>query len=80
MNDLTRFAEIRGRLNPSQREAFREAVAAKYRSDTSVSIRSLGDETGRSYGMIHRTLTAAGVELRSRGGSHPKRDEKRAAI
>lgn len=33
-----------------------------------VSIRGIMTELGRSYGGVHRALTAAGVQLRSRGG------------
>lgn len=33
------------------------------------SIRSLAEETGRSYGFVHRMLTESGVELRGRGGA-----------
>ncbi|MDX2701125.1 hypothetical protein Sipo8835_16120 [Streptomyces ipomoeae] len=76
--DLTHFAKIKGRFTPSQQAAFRKAVVARYRSDTGVSIRTLCEETGRSYGMVHRTLTKAGVTMRPRGGRHPKRTTKRA--
>lgn len=36
-----------------------------------VSIRRLAEETGRSYGFIHRILVEAGVTLRSRGRVDP---------
>mgnify|MGYP001436628772 CR=1 FL=1 len=36
--------------------------------DSGASIRALAQETGRSYGGVHRLLTDAGVTFRSRGG------------
>ncbi len=33
------------------------------------SIRALAEETGRSYGFVHRMLTESGVQLRGRGGA-----------
>ncbi len=33
------------------------------------SIRDLANETGRSYGFVHRILVDSGVKLRSRGGA-----------
>lgn len=78
--DLTHFAEIKGRFTTSQQTAFRKAVAARYVNDTSVSIRTLCEETGRSYGLIHKTLTKEGVALRPRGGRHPKRNQKRTVV
>ncbi|WEP00044.1 helix-turn-helix domain-containing protein [Streptomyces sp. FXJ1.172] len=33
------------------------------------SIRALAEDTGRSYGFVHRILTEAGVSLRNRGGA-----------
>jgi predicted transcriptional regulator len=33
------------------------------------SIRALAEETGRSYGFVHRILTENEVALRSRGGA-----------
>ena len=33
------------------------------------SIRALAEETGRSYGFVHRILTENEVNLRSRGGA-----------
>lgn len=37
------------------------------------SIREIADESGRSYGFVHRVLNEAGVELRGRGGAVTKR-------
>ena len=33
------------------------------------SIRALAEETGRSYGFVHRILTESDVNLRGRGGA-----------
>ncbi|MFD8919602.1 helix-turn-helix domain-containing protein [Streptomyces sp. NPDC059569] len=33
-----------------------------------LSIRAIRDETGRSFGFVHRMLSEAGVDFRSRGG------------
>ena len=38
-----------------------------------VSIRALAEETGRSYGFVHRVLNEAGVTLRPRGGPRRRR-------
>ncbi|MFI9271899.1 helix-turn-helix domain-containing protein [Kitasatospora sp. NPDC052896] len=48
--------------------AAREKLAAdlKKKYDSGASIRALAEETGRSYGFVHRMLTASGVKLRSR--------------
>jgi DNA-directed RNA polymerase specialized sigma24 family protein len=36
------------------------------------SIRAIAADTGRSYGAVHATLTAAGIPLRKRGGRAAK--------
>lgn len=48
----------------------RDKVAAdlKTRYEAGASIRALAEETGRSYGGVHRLLADAGVQFRSRGG------------
>lgn len=40
-----------------------------------VSIRTLAESTGRSYGFVHRLLTEAGTPLRSRGGDTRRRPD-----
>ncbi|MFF7858628.1 helix-turn-helix domain-containing protein [Streptomyces sp. NPDC007904] len=40
--------------------------------DSGASIRALAEETGRSYGGVHRLLEGAGATFRSRGGA-PRR-------
>lgn len=49
----------------------RDKLAAdlKKKYDQGRSIRALAEETGRSYGFVHRMLSETGVTLRGRGGS-----------
>lgn len=49
----------------------REKLAAdlKKKYDGGASIRALAEETGRSYGFVHRMLSESGVALRGRGGA-----------
>lgn len=42
----------------------------KKKYEKGVSIRQLADESGRSYGFIHRVLSEGGVTLRPRGGAN----------
>ncbi|MCU7822293.1 MULTISPECIES: helix-turn-helix domain-containing protein [Streptomycetaceae] len=51
--------------------AAREKLAAdlKKKYDSGASIRALAEETGRSYGFVHRMLSESGVNLRGRGGA-----------
>ncbi|QKV95662.1 hypothetical protein HUT19_31195 [Streptomyces sp. NA02950] len=51
--------------------AAREKLAAdlKKKYDSGASIRALAEETGRSYGFVHRMLSESGVSLRGRGGA-----------
>ncbi|KOG73450.1 transcriptional regulator [Kitasatospora aureofaciens] len=51
--------------------AVREKLAAdlKEKYDSGASIRALAEETGRSYGFVHRVLSESGVTLRGRGGA-----------
>jgi predicted transcriptional regulator len=45
------------------------ATELKRKYTGGASIRALAEETGRSYGFVHRMLTESGVELRGRGGA-----------
>ncbi len=56
--------------------ADRDKLAAdlKKKYDAGASIRALAEETGRSYGGVHRLLEDAGATFRSRGGA-PRRPE-----
>lgn len=49
----------------------RDKLAADLRKEyeSGASIRALAEQTGRSYGFVHRVLTEAEVALRGRGGA-----------
>lgn len=53
--------------------AARETLAAQLKTayDGGASIRTLANNTGRSYGFVHRILTETGATLRGRGGATP---------
>ncbi|HVE27976.1 MAG TPA: helix-turn-helix domain-containing protein [Sporichthya sp.] len=55
------------RVTGSARERLAADLKKKYSQGR--SIRSLAEETGRSYGFVHRMLTESGVTLRGRGGA-----------
>ncbi|NJQ07779.1 hypothetical protein HCN56_19865 [Streptomyces lonarensis] len=59
--------------------AAREELAAdlKRKYESGASIRALAEETGRSYGFVHRMLRESEVNLRGRGGA--TRGKKSAA-
>jgi predicted transcriptional regulator len=55
------------RITGAERSKMAGELAKKYKAGASV--RELAEETGRSYGAIHRLLTGdAGLILRPRGG------------
>jgi len=55
------------RVTGQARDRLASDLKKKY--DQGRSIRSLAEETGRSYGFVHRMLTESGVTLRGRGGA-----------
>jgi predicted transcriptional regulator len=55
------------RVTGQARDRLASDLRKKY--DQGRSIRSLAEETGRSYGFVHRMLTESGVTLRGRGGA-----------
>jgi hypothetical protein len=55
------------RVTGSARERLAADLKKKYSQGR--SIRALAEETGRSYGFVHRMLTESGVTLRGRGGA-----------
>lgn len=65
--------EATGKLKPGTRitGADRSELAGELtkKYTNGASIRALAEETGRSYGFIHRILTENDVTLRSRGGA-----------
>lgn len=65
MSDTFVWPEPRKRLGPQHQE--RIATELRKRYDDGSSIRALAEESGRSYGFVHRSLTASGVMFRPRG-------------
>lgn len=63
------------RVTGPQRNKLAADLRKKY--DGGKSIRSIAEETGRSYGFVHRLLSESGVSLRSRGGA--TRSKKKVA-
>ena len=55
------------RITGSDRSKLASELKKKYTSGS--SIRALAEETGRSYGFVHRVLSETGVTLRGRGGA-----------
>jgi hypothetical protein len=62
-------AELRkgSRVTGTARERLAADLKKKYSQGR--SIRALAEETGRSYGFVHRMLSESGVTLRGRGGA-----------
>lgn len=67
MSDDFTWPEPRKRLKPEQQERVTSELRKKY--DAGASIRALAEESGRSYGYVHRRLYESGVSFRSRGGN-----------
>ena len=63
------------RVTGTAREQLATDLKSKY--ENGESIRALAQETGRSYGFVHRMLSESGVTLRGRGGA--TRGKARAA-
>lgn len=63
MSELRKGARITG----NERSKLAGELKKKYTGGA--SIRSLAEETNRSYGFVHRMLTESGVQLRGRGGA-----------
>lgn len=59
------------RISGSQRDALTEKLLKQY--EKGASIRELANETGRSYGFVHRILVDGGATLRGRGGATRKK-------
>jgi hypothetical protein len=58
----------RVRITGAAREKLARELRRKY--EKGASLRGLAEQTGRSYGFVHRILTDRGVTLRGRGGNH----------
>lgn len=63
MADLKKGSRITG----GDRERLASDLRKKY--DSGASIRTLAEQTGRSYGFVHRILSESGTSLRGRGGA-----------
>jgi predicted transcriptional regulator len=63
MDKVTKGARITG----AERERLASTLRKNY--DNGASLRALAEQTGRSYGFVHRVLTDTGVTLRGRGGA-----------
>lgn len=55
------------RITGTDRSKLAGELKKKY--SQGASIRALAEETGRSYGFVHRILTENEVQLRGRGGA-----------
>ncbi len=63
MTQLTKGIRVTG----GDRDTLAKTLKTKYESGA--SIRALAEESGRSYGFVHRILSEAGASLRGRGGA-----------
>ena len=59
------------RVTGGDRTSLSDQLKKKYEGGS--SIRALAEETGRSYGFVHRILSESGATLRGRGGATRKK-------
>lgn len=59
------------RVTGGERDKLSATLRRKY--DGGSSIRDLAEQTGRSYGFVHRILGESGATLRGRGGATRRR-------
>jgi hypothetical protein len=59
------------RVTGGDRDTLSDQLKTKYAGGA--SIRALAEESGRSYGFVHRILSEAGAPLRGRGGATRKK-------
>ncbi|GAA4657599.1 helix-turn-helix domain-containing protein [Kineococcus glutinatus] len=64
---MTETVKKGSRLTGVERETLAAELSRGYAEGK--SIRALAEETGRSYGFVHRILSESEVSLRSRGGA-----------
>ena len=64
---MTEGVKKGARITGADRTKLASELTKKYQQGS--SIRALAEETGRSYGFVHRILTESEVSLRSRGGA-----------
>ncbi|MGB8649362.1 MAG: helix-turn-helix domain-containing protein [Mycobacteriales bacterium] len=55
------------RVTGNDRSTLTDQLKRKY--EGGASIRALAEESGRSYGFVHRILSESGASLRGRGGA-----------
>lgn len=65
------------RITGVDRQRLSKELRRRYESGE--SIRDLAEETGRSYGFVHRVLSESGARLRGRGGATRGRAQRRSA-
>jgi hypothetical protein len=61
------------RITGTARDELTVELVRKY--DDGASIRQLAEDTGRSFGFVHRPLVDAGVTLRGCGGNTRRKDK-----
>jgi hypothetical protein len=59
------------RVTGGDRDTLSAQLKRKY--EGGASIRALAEESGRSYGFVHRMLSESGATLRGRGGATRKK-------
>jgi hypothetical protein len=65
--------ELRKGMRVTGGERDKLSTTLRKRYDGGASIRDLAEQTGRSYGFVHRILGEAGATLRGRGGATRRR-------
>jgi hypothetical protein len=65
--DVAETLKKGARVTGADRTRLQGDLKKKYSSGQ--SIRSIAEDTGRSYGFVHRMLVESGVSLRGRGGA-----------
>jgi Helix-turn-helix domain len=61
------------RITGTARDELTVELVRKY--DAGASIRELAEDSGRSYGFVHRLLADADITLRGRGGNTRRKDK-----
>jgi Helix-turn-helix domain len=61
------------RITGAQREEWKHDYVKRYGAGS--SIRKIAEDTGRSYGFVHRLLVEAGITLRQHGGARVRRHQ-----
>lgn len=64
------------RVTGESRDRLQEELKRRY--EEGASIRTLAQETGRSYGFVHNVLVESKVRLRGRGGPNRRRRTEEA--